>query len=98
LWIVRRFGEAFEAPIDDVVGWIGDNRLVLLAVTVTIVVVSIALEARRGETEVASLAHLDDELEELDHEADHNGSGDSDGTGDGEGRQPADQPADAEPD
>jgi membrane protein DedA with SNARE-associated domain len=98
LWIVRRFGEVFEAPIDDLVGWIGDNRLVLLAVTVTLVLVSIALEARRGETEVTSLAHLDDELEELDHEADRDGSGDSDGTGDGEGRQPADQPADAEPD
>jgi membrane protein DedA with SNARE-associated domain len=68
LWLVRRFGEAFEAPIDDVVGWIGDHRLILLVVSVGLVVLSIAMEARRGETEVSSLAHLDDELEELDDE------------------------------
>ena len=26
LWLVRVFGQAFEAPIDVVVDWIGDNR------------------------------------------------------------------------
>jgi membrane protein DedA with SNARE-associated domain len=68
LWLVRTFGDAFERPIDDLVGWIGDHRLPLLALSVTLVVVSIALEARKGETEVSSLAHLDDELEELEAE------------------------------
>jgi membrane protein DedA with SNARE-associated domain len=63
LYLIRRFGEAFESPIDDLVGWIGDNRVPLLIVTVALVVVSIALEAKRGETEISSLAHLDDELE-----------------------------------
>ncbi|HET6949617.1 MAG TPA: hypothetical protein VFI47_04530 [Acidimicrobiales bacterium] len=80
LWLVRVFGEAFEGPIDGVVDWIGDNRLILLAVTITLVLVSIALEARRGETEVASLAHLDDELEELDarREAEQDAPADAD--------------------
>jgi hypothetical protein len=35
------------------------------------VLVSIALEARSGETEVGSLAHLDDELEEADEARRH---------------------------
>jgi membrane protein DedA with SNARE-associated domain len=70
LYLVRRFGEAFESPIQDVVDWIGDNRGPLLVVTVTLVVVSIALEAKRGETEVSSLAHLDDELDAAAHEDD----------------------------
>jgi hypothetical protein len=59
LWLVRLFGKAFEAPLDVVVDWIGDNRGILL-------VVSIALEARSGETEVGSLTHLDEELDEAD--------------------------------
>jgi membrane protein DedA with SNARE-associated domain len=63
LYLIRRFGEAFESPIDDFVGWIGDNRGPLLIVTVALVVISIGLEAKRGETEVTSLARLDEELE-----------------------------------
>jgi len=68
LWLIRVFGRAFEAPIDSVVDWIADNRAILLVITVGLVIVSIALEARSGETEVGSLAHLDDELEEADEE------------------------------
>jgi membrane protein DedA with SNARE-associated domain len=66
LWLVRLFGKAFEAPLDVVVDWIGDNRGILLVVTIGLVLVSIALEARSGETEVGSLAHLDEELDEAD--------------------------------
>jgi membrane protein DedA with SNARE-associated domain len=68
LWLVRRFGEAFDGPIDDIVGWIGEYRVPLLILSVGLVILSIALEAKRGETEVTSLAHLDDELEEIDDE------------------------------
>jgi membrane protein DedA with SNARE-associated domain len=71
LWLVRLFGKAFEAPLDVVVDWIGDNRAILLVITVGLVLVSIALEARSGETEVGSLAHLDDELEEADEARRH---------------------------
>jgi membrane protein DedA with SNARE-associated domain len=68
LWLVRVFGRAFEAPIDTVVDWIADNRAILLVITVGLVLVSIALEARSGETEIEALARLDDELEETDEE------------------------------
>jgi len=71
LWLVRVFGRAFEAPIDAVVDWIGDNRTILLVVTIGLVLLSIALEARSGETEVGSLARLDDELEEADEARRH---------------------------
>ena len=66
LWLVRLFGKAFEAPLDVVVDWIGDNRGILLVVTIGLVLVSIALEARSGETEVGSLTPLDEELDEAD--------------------------------
>jgi membrane protein DedA with SNARE-associated domain len=63
LYLIRRLGEAFESPINDFVHWIGEHRMPLLILTVALVIVSIALEAKRGETEISSLAHLDDELE-----------------------------------
>jgi membrane protein DedA with SNARE-associated domain len=66
LWLVRQFGNLFDRPINALVGWIDDHRLPLVALSIVMVVVSIALEARRGETEVTSLAHLDDELDEID--------------------------------
>lgn len=70
LWLIRRFGEAFDGPIDDIVGWIGDNRILLLALSIGLVLASIALEAKRGESEVAALSHLDDELDERDRDDD----------------------------
>ena len=92
LWLVRVFGRAFEAPIDDVVHWIGDNRRILLVVTVGLVLVSIALEARTGETEVASLARLDDELEQADTEAQAEAEARTDADADGpDPRRPADE-------
>ena len=85
LWLVRVFGKAFESPLDSVVDWIADNRAILLVVTVGLVLVSIALEARTGETEISALAHLDDELEdevERETRGDDAGSGDDTGAGD----------------
>jgi membrane protein DedA with SNARE-associated domain len=70
LWLIRLVGETFESPLDDLVGWIADNRIPLLIASVALVIASIALEARRGETEVGSLARLDDELEEAADELD----------------------------
>jgi membrane protein DedA with SNARE-associated domain len=62
LYVFRRFGEAFQEPIDDVLGWVGDHRVPLLVASVAIGLVSVAFEAKRGETEVGALANLDDEL------------------------------------
>jgi membrane protein DedA with SNARE-associated domain len=68
LYVLRRFGEAFEEPIGDLVGWIGHQRAWLLPLSIALVVLSIMLEARRGETEVTSLTHLEDELDETERE------------------------------
>ena len=81
LWLVRRFGEAFEGPLDDVVAWIGDNRRILLPISIGLVLASLALEARRGETEVSALAHLDDELDEIEDAPDDAGNPAGDGAG-----------------
>lgn len=77
LWLVRRFGEAFEGPLDDVVGWIGDNRGILLVVSIGLVFMSIALEAKGGETEISALAHIDEEIDEIDSEDGAPGPGDN---------------------
>lgn len=69
LYLIRRFGELFEGPIDSGVSWIGDNRGPLLVVTIGLVLLSIALEAKRGGTKVGSLRHLEEDLEEIEQEA-----------------------------
>src|SRR5262245_27078874 len=92
LWLVRTFGNVFEAPIDDLVGWIGDHRIPLLALSITLVLLSLALEARKGETEVSSLARLDDELEEIDAEQEQEHKREA------AGPEPEDAPRDAEED
>ena len=90
LWLIRRFGEAFEGPLDDVVAWIGDNRRILLPISIGLVLASLALEAKRGETEVSALAHIDDELDEIEHEeAPGDGSGDGAAAGRGGPGTPA---------
>jgi membrane protein DedA with SNARE-associated domain len=63
LYLVRRFGDAFDGPIDGIVEWIGDHRAPVLVVTIGLAVGSFLLEARKGETEVGSIANLDEELE-----------------------------------
>jgi hypothetical protein len=88
LWLIRRFGEAFESPIDDIVGWIGDNRAILLVISIGLVLISIALEAKRGETEVTALAHLDDHLDREGEEGGGDREPDTDGDGDGGHREP----------
>jgi membrane protein DedA with SNARE-associated domain len=69
LYLVRRFGDAFDGPIDGIVEWIGDHRIPVLVVTIGVAVGSFLLEARKGETEVGSIARLDEELEAAAAEA-----------------------------
>jgi membrane protein DedA with SNARE-associated domain len=71
LWLIRQFGDIFNEPLQDLVDWIGDNRMFLLPISIGFVILSILLEARRGETDVGSLAHLEDEIDEIE-ETDHN--------------------------
>jgi membrane protein DedA with SNARE-associated domain len=85
LWLIRRFGEAFESPIDDLVGWIGEYRIPLLILSVVLVVISISLEAKRGETEVTALTRLEDEIDEIEDEIDHGEHGDGPEAADADG-------------
>jgi membrane protein DedA with SNARE-associated domain len=68
LWLIRRFGEAFESPIDSVLDFLRDYRVPLLILSVVLVLVSIALEAKRGETDVTALSRLDDEIDGIENE------------------------------
>jgi membrane protein DedA with SNARE-associated domain len=65
LYLIRRLGEAFDAPIDDVLGFIGDNRIPLLVASVVLAVVFLGLELRKGSEEVEAIL---EDLEELEHE------------------------------
>lgn len=63
LYLIRRVGEAFEAPIDDVLGFLADYRVPLLVISVVLVAATSIFEIRRGEGELEAVLHIDDELE-----------------------------------
>jgi membrane protein DedA with SNARE-associated domain len=63
LTLFRLLGEALERPIDAVLDFIGRNQLPLTAVTVTVVVVQVLWDRRRGSGELEALAELEDEIE-----------------------------------
>ncbi|MGV3760827.1 MAG: DedA family protein [Actinomycetota bacterium] len=63
LYLIRRLGEAFEAPIDDLLGFLADYRIPLLILSVVLVAATSLFEVRRGEGELEAVLHLDDDLE-----------------------------------
>lgn len=83
LYLIRRLGEAFDAPINDVLHFIGDYRTPLLIASVLIVSVMAFFELRKGSGEIDALIHLDDELG--DAPADHAGTADDGAEPPGEG-------------
>lgn len=62
LYLIRRLGAAFEAPIDDVLGFLADYRIPLLILSVVLVAATSLTEVRRGEGELEAVLHLDDDL------------------------------------
>jgi membrane protein DedA with SNARE-associated domain len=68
LYLIRRLGEAFEAPINDILGFIKDYRLPLTVLAVALVVFTIWRERRAGATEIEALAHIDEEMAEVAEE------------------------------
>jgi membrane protein DedA with SNARE-associated domain len=62
LYLIRRVGEAFEAPIDDLLGFLADYRIPLLVLSVVIVAGSSLWELRKGDGELEAVLHLDDDL------------------------------------
>jgi membrane protein DedA with SNARE-associated domain len=63
LYLIRRLGETFEAPIDDLLGFLADNRIPLLVLSVVLVAATSLFELRRGESEIDAVLHLDEDLE-----------------------------------
>ena len=64
LYLVRRLGEAFEAPIDDVLDFIAEHRTPLLIATVGIFGLMMLNELRQSRKDLESLADAIEEEEE----------------------------------
>ena len=58
LYLIRRLGEAFEAPIDDVLGFIQDYRTPLLILSTVVFAVVMVNELRREATGLEELEEL----------------------------------------
>jgi membrane protein DedA with SNARE-associated domain len=58
LYLIRRLGEAFEAPIDDVLSWIRDYRTPLLVFTIGLFAVVMINELRKQTTGLEELEEL----------------------------------------
>lgn len=63
LYLIRRVGEAFDAPIQDLLGFLSDYRIPLLVLSVVLVAATSLWELRRGGGELEAVLHLDDDLE-----------------------------------
>jgi membrane protein DedA with SNARE-associated domain len=60
LVLIRAVGDAFESPIDAVLGFLQDYRLPLTAITIALVVGQLALDRRKGTDELSALSDLGD--------------------------------------
>jgi membrane protein DedA with SNARE-associated domain len=70
LFLIRQLGFEFQGGLNNILGWIGEYRVPLLIVSASFVVLSLALEfKKKGETNVQSLAHLDEEIEAVEQES-----------------------------
>lgn len=71
LYLIRRLGEAFEAPIDDILGFFAEYRWQLLALSVAAVAFTILSDRRSGKGELEAVLDLEHEIEhEIDEEED----------------------------
>jgi membrane protein DedA with SNARE-associated domain len=78
LYLVRRVGETFESPIDNVLDFIREYRTPLIILSVVLVAFTILNERRHGRDEVGAITSLADDLEDAD---------DTDRLGDEDARQ-----------
>lgn len=62
LYLIRILGQAFETPIEAVLGFIRDYRLPLTGVAVTLVLFTVWSDRRSGKGELEALAHIEDDL------------------------------------
>ena len=58
LYLIRRVGEAFESPIQDVLGFFGEYRLPLFIFSVVLVFFILWSDKRKGKGEIGSMLDL----------------------------------------
>ena len=83
LYLIRVLGRTFEAPIDSVLGFIRDYRIPLTILSVSLVVLTVVSDRRKGKGDIEALTHLEDDLGVGDDEA----IGPDDGPAVGDGDQ-----------
>lgn len=69
LYLIRRLGEAFEAPIDDVLEWIRDYRTPLLVFSIGLFAVVMINELRKQTSGLEELEELAEAAEQDDDES-----------------------------
>jgi membrane protein DedA with SNARE-associated domain len=69
LYLIRRVGEAFEGPLDDVLGFLADYRIPLLILSVAVVGITSLMELRRGGGDLDAALHIEDDLGASDGES-----------------------------
>lgn len=62
LYLIRRVGETFDAPIESVLGFLRDYRVPLLVISVILVLGMSLWELRHGEGELEAVLHIDEDL------------------------------------
>lgn len=62
--IFRSFGDVFGGPIEAVTGFLNRYRLPLIALSFVIVAVNLAINRKRGTSEIESISGLERELED----------------------------------
>ncbi|HVF32419.1 MAG TPA: VTT domain-containing protein [Acidimicrobiales bacterium] len=61
--IFRSFGDVFGGPIGAVTGFLNDYRLPIMAVSLVLVAANVALNRKRGTSELESIGELEKELD-----------------------------------
>jgi membrane protein DedA with SNARE-associated domain len=74
LYLIRRLGDTFEEPLDDVLGFMRDNRMPLLVLSIALAAFFLVSELRTGRTGL-------EELEELVEEDEAGSAGDDEASG-----------------
>jgi membrane protein DedA with SNARE-associated domain len=61
--IFRSFGDVFGGPISSVTGFLNDYRLPIMAISFVLVALNVALNRRKGTSEIESVTDLERELD-----------------------------------
>lgn len=68
--LLRKFGDAFSSPLEDVLGFLRRYQWQFTVLSVTLVVVQVLMARRSGKSELETVSTLERELEEARSDAD----------------------------